>query len=48
MKYEAVKTTYELKLLIEKQYSPPALPKDAPFHSSSSSSHGGKTPNNQH
>ena len=51
MKYETAKTTHELKLLIEKQYSPPAPLKDAiprkdgPFRPSS---RGGKTPGDSH
>jgi hypothetical protein len=51
MKYEAAKTTYELKLLIERQTSPLAPPKDAPSRKDGffrPSSRGGKTPGDHH
>ena len=51
MKYEAAKSTYELKLLIEKQHLPPIPPKDFPPRKDGfprSSSRGGKAPGDHH
>ena len=51
MKYEVAKTTYKLKLLIEKQNLIQAPPRGAPPHKDGffcPFSHGGKTPGDHH